>query len=314
MLRDPMVVLADPDEEHGVWSPTERSIASAYYNDERLNHRRFQGEFQGMKEWEVINKEFRAPFSKEDVQFLPFTVAWERKHQTPDCKVAAYIDARAIRRRLTEVVGGNWQVGYEEYNKGLRCTIGVKVEGQWMERSDAADWFTQGQDILKSTASSAFKRAAMTWGIGEYLYQLDDLKCVAYTTDYMRDKPGWISFQADENMKQKRTWWSAKLPEIPDQFLPDEERTYIQDEIIQWAEKSLGAIRDDQYKDRESRMQDITDWMRCFSSIKDFRFHEGTDKEEVRSLTLGTRNGVRALGKEIYKLVQSERETEEAAS
>jgi hypothetical protein len=86
----------------------------------------------------------------------------------------AYIDARNVMRRLDEVVGpANWQCRYPLAADGLLiCEIGIWVEDrkEWLWRANGAG-DTQ-VEAEKGKASDAFKRAAVMWGIGQYLYSL----------------------------------------------------------------------------------------------------------------------------------------------
>jgi hypothetical protein len=81
----------------------------------------------------------------------------------------AYIDARDVMRRLDDVMGPeNWQDHYTETPKRLLCTLSLKINGEWIAKSDGAgDTDTEG---AKGGISDAFKRAGVKWGIGRYLY------------------------------------------------------------------------------------------------------------------------------------------------
>lgn len=84
----------------------------------------------------------------------------------------AYIDARDAMRRLDEAVGfENWQNKYTLAADGLLvCDIGLRLNGEWVWRSNGAG-DTQ-VEAEKGKASDAFKRAAVQWGVGRYLYSL----------------------------------------------------------------------------------------------------------------------------------------------
>lgn len=85
----------------------------------------------------------------------------------------AYLDARDVMDRLDEVCGPeNWQDEYVESVKGrVICRIGIKVGDEWIWKSDGAgDTAVEGE---KGGISDAYKRAAVKWGIGRYLYRLD---------------------------------------------------------------------------------------------------------------------------------------------
>lgn len=96
----------------------------------------------------------------------------------------AYLNARDVMERLDEVCGASgWQARYPFMGC---CDIGIKVgqiamidqtgavhhefPGEWVWKSNGA-----GQSDIeaeKGQYSDAFKRAAVLWGIGRYLYDL----------------------------------------------------------------------------------------------------------------------------------------------
>lgn len=83
----------------------------------------------------------------------------------------AYIDARDVMRRLDDVMGFNWQNRYNLADSGLLiCEIGLLVNDQWLWRANGAG--DTEVEAEKGKASDAFKRAAVQWGIGRYLYSL----------------------------------------------------------------------------------------------------------------------------------------------
>lgn len=85
----------------------------------------------------------------------------------------AYIQARAIMDRLDEVAGpARWKAEYSFIGTaGVICKLSVKVENEWVTKEDGAE----ATDIepFKGGISGALKRAAVLWGIGRYLYDLE---------------------------------------------------------------------------------------------------------------------------------------------
>ena len=81
----------------------------------------------------------------------------------------AYIDARNVMQRLDDVVGpAGWRDSYQETSKRLLCKIEILIDSEWIGKTDGAgDTDIEGQ---KGGISDAFKRAAVKWGIGRYLY------------------------------------------------------------------------------------------------------------------------------------------------
>lgn len=84
----------------------------------------------------------------------------------------AFIDARDVMQRLDAVCGiDGWQCRYPLADSGLLiCEIGIFMNSQWIWKSNGAG-DTQ-VEAEKGKASDAFKRAAVLWGIGRYLYAL----------------------------------------------------------------------------------------------------------------------------------------------
>lgn len=88
----------------------------------------------------------------------------------------AYIDARDVMERLDEVCGPeNWQCRYPHANEKTCCEIGIYSEergGMIWKANGAGDTDVEGE---KGAFSDAFKRAAVLWGIGRYLYDLGNI-------------------------------------------------------------------------------------------------------------------------------------------
>ena len=88
------------------------------------------------------------------------------------CIALAYIDARDVMQRLDDVAGFNgWQSRYPLADAGLLiCEIGIDCNGTWIWKANGAgDTHVEAE---KGKCSDAFKRAAVLWGIGRYLYSL----------------------------------------------------------------------------------------------------------------------------------------------
>jgi hypothetical protein len=86
--------------------------------------------------------------------------------------VVPYINARAIMDRLDAVVGPeNWRNHIEAISGGFLQSIDIRIDGEWVCRVDGA----QITDIesIKGGISGALKRAAVLWGIGRYLYDIE---------------------------------------------------------------------------------------------------------------------------------------------
>ncbi len=114
-----------------------------------------------------------APFPPDAVHFKPLAVKGNR------ALAAAYLDARAVMQRLDSVFGvGGWKDAYQLVAGGsVVCTLSVRVDGEWVEKTDVGSPSEQPDDgdKLKAAFSDALKRAAIKLGIGRYLYRLPRL-------------------------------------------------------------------------------------------------------------------------------------------
>jgi hypothetical protein len=84
----------------------------------------------------------------------------------------AYVDARDVMQRLDEVISPfGWQAEYPwSDSKRLVCRIGIKIYNEWIWKSNGAG--DTNVEAEKGAFSDAFKRAAVLWGIAQYLYDL----------------------------------------------------------------------------------------------------------------------------------------------
>lgn len=98
----------------------------------------------------------------------------------------AYIDARQVMDRLDDVCGPeNWQCEYSEVKGHVYCKIGINIDGNWVWKSDCG--IESNFDAEKGEASDAFKRAAVKWGVGRFLY---DIKPVQKQSSPPTEAPG----------------------------------------------------------------------------------------------------------------------------
>ena len=85
--------------------------------------------------------------------------------------VLAYIDARDVMNRLDNVLGPeNWQ---DKQPREGYCELAINFDGTWITKSDCAG--ETSVEAEKGQASDAFKRAAVKFGIGRYLYGLPNI-------------------------------------------------------------------------------------------------------------------------------------------
>lgn len=87
----------------------------------------------------------------------------------------SYIDARDVMKLLDEVVGAeNWQDDYKYVGEMLVAGIGIYCPDEtgrdigWVWKWDTGS--ESNMEAEKGHMSDAFKRAAVKWGVGRFLY------------------------------------------------------------------------------------------------------------------------------------------------
>lgn len=111
------------------------------------------------------------PFAAEEIDWR----IGNTKADKSEAMALAYLDARTVMDRLDSICGPNgWQCNYTPVpgHPSIICNLGVKMpEGEWLWKADGAG--ASDIEAEKGMMSDALKRAAVRWGIGRYLYDLD---------------------------------------------------------------------------------------------------------------------------------------------
>jgi hypothetical protein len=117
-----------------------------------------------------IRDQLRAPFHPSK---LHWRVGATNKDKTSAIALA-YLNARDVMNRLDDVMGYDWQNKYSLSDSGLLiCDIGLKINSEWIWRANGAG--ASDIEAEKGQASDAFKRAAVLFGVGQYLYSLETM-------------------------------------------------------------------------------------------------------------------------------------------
>ncbi len=148
----------------------------------------------------------RDPFAPEDIEWRVQQAG--EKNGKPWARVLAYVTNRAIQDRLDEVLGPeNWQNAFREGPAGgVVCGLTLRVEradgsAEWVTKWDGAE--NTDVEPVKGGLSNAMKRAAVQWGIGRYLYDLDE---------------GWARVHEGGRFSAKAkdgAWFKWDPPELP---------------------------------------------------------------------------------------------------
>ena len=130
-------------------------------------------------------------------EFPPSVVAWRAQSLTKagDKALAlAYIDARDVMERLDAVCGPDgWQCDYPHAAAKTVCRIGIKIGDEWVWKSNGAG--DSDIEAEKGALSDAFKRAAVLWGIGRYLYAIESpwVPCETYEAGGKKHWKRWTT-------------------------------------------------------------------------------------------------------------------------
>jgi hypothetical protein len=133
--------------------------------------------------------------------FAPSAISWRaqsvsnKNPEAPKAMALAYIDARDVMNRLDDVCGiDGWEDSYTETPLGrVICTIRIRCGEGWVSKSDGAGKTDVEGD--KGGISDAFKRAAVKWGIGRYLYDMPTpwVACELYNGKWSKWTPAGLA-------------------------------------------------------------------------------------------------------------------------
>lgn len=116
--------------------------------------------------------ELKEPFPLDSIHWR---IGSTNKEKTSGIALA-YLDARDVMERLDNVFGlEGWQCRYPHANSKTCCEIGA-----WLGEDHGWVWKANGAgdtnfEAEKGAFSDSFKRAAVLWGIGRYLYDMPSI-------------------------------------------------------------------------------------------------------------------------------------------
>ncbi len=140
----------------------------------------------------------------------------------------AYVDARQVQDKLDDVCGpANWADDYRVINNNMFAGVGINVSSnpenpQWVWKWDCGT--ESNTEKEKGESSDAFKRAAVKWGVGRFLYTLDMV--LLDQKDYKGrlkpcDKSGKILWSGDDITKYINNMNKGKQSNyVPKQVVP----------------------------------------------------------------------------------------------
>jgi hypothetical protein len=142
-------------------------------------------------------KDLQAPFHPDDIEWR---VGATNQDKTSGIALA-YVTNRAIQNRLDEIFGPfGWKNEFREWKQGSQlCGLSIKFGDEWITKWDGAD--DSNQEATKGGLSDAMKRAGYQWGIGRYLYKLENT---------------WVQIKA-----QGKSYALVNEPKLPEWALPE---------------------------------------------------------------------------------------------
>jgi hypothetical protein len=169
------------------------------------------------------------------------------------CRVLAYLTARAIQARLDDVCGPeNWRVeeprilsinGKTAFAVGISIRVMDEVNAmqEWVTKWDVAE--PTSIEPAKGGFSGAMKRAGAQWGIGRYLYALDEAFAEVSEQD-----PGVRGWHYAKLPKEGGAYY-WKEPTLPGWALPKEKEAEVKPDDLNklkraWMEKFSPERRD----------------------------------------------------------------------
>lgn len=126
---------------------------------------------------EDLLTKLKKPLEVEDIDFRVQSIS-----SKGFATILAYKDARTDMNRLDEVCGALWQDKYELIDGQLFCSIGIKIDNEWIWRQDVG--IESNTEATKGRASDAFKRAGFRWGIGRELYDYPRIQLMLKSDEF----------------------------------------------------------------------------------------------------------------------------------
>lgn len=193
-----------------------------------------------MKSPQRILRELSQPFKMSQLEWrvqqagITNGKAWVR--------VLAYVTSRDMQQRLDDVVGVfGWKNEFaplpNSVGDGAMCGISIKFDGEWITKWNGSE-NTQIESI-KGGLSGAEKRAAVEWGIGRYLYDVEAMYAEALTDEQYKA----LKYEAKQayekaSTKDKATvWW--KPPTLDAKYRPQPYASKtVKDEMLKLAKET----------------------------------------------------------------------------
>jgi hypothetical protein len=174
-----------------------------------------------MKNAKRIQRDLCQPFSANDLEWR--VQASGAFNGNIWCRVLAYITNRAIQQRLDNTVGVfGWKNEFSplpnSVGNGSLCGISIKADGEWITKYDGAD--NTQIEATKGGLSGSMKRAAVQFGIGRYLYDVEAHYAEVITADAFKKLQRNDKDLYEKGQLKDKTAFYWKPPTLDAKFLP----------------------------------------------------------------------------------------------
>jgi len=152
--------------------------------------------------------EVKKEYTIEEKLKFPIPYKWKvqnynDKNNPTKASCVAYIDARDVMDLLDKAVGfNNWEDQYRYENNQWLCGLTLHFENG-ISRTKWDTGTAGNMEAEKSAISDSFKRAAVKWGVGRFLYDLD-IKWIDIKDKKPVDPNGQRIYDLTEYFKPKK--------------------------------------------------------------------------------------------------------------
>ena len=214
-----------------------------------------------------IQRELQQPFSQNDLEWRVQQAG--QSGERVWARIIAYVTNRAIQTRLDDTVGVfGWKNEFSplpnSVGNGSLCGISIKFDNEWITKYDGAD--NTNIEATKGGLSGSMKRAAVQFGVGRYLYDVEAMyaDCISVEAFKKLQKHDKEPYEKAKTKNDIYFYWKA--PSLDDKFLPKKHLTKtVYDDIIkliketdssdEWACEKFGVDDlKDLYSDEAGRL------------------------------------------------------------
>lgn len=217
--------------------------------------------------------ELAEPFAADDIEWR-VSRSWPKGDKIL-CTVLAYITARAIMKRLDDVCGPeNWKNTSQEIRElrpgtfSVQVGISIKVGEDWITKYDVSE--PTNIEPAKGGFSGAMKRAGAMWGIGRYLYLLEEEFAV---TSYDKSK-GWNYARLSDKHGGTEFYWAP--PKLPSWAIPSDKEDESEKPVTELEINALKRRWKAKFAPKERDKEVLSDsWKKfVFQLSGEFPIHE----------------------------------------